>query len=66
MRKPKAYEVQVRVCVRVLATDEDEAARVVSSDAVERLTAQLDELHAENPRFSGYRLLADELVEELD
>lgn len=61
MRKPKAYEVQVRLSMRVLAADEDEATRVVSTDAVERLTELLDELHSENPRFAGYRLLADEL-----
>ena len=66
MRKPKAYEVQVRLSVRVLAADADEATRVVSADAVERLTAVLEELHAGDPRFAGFRLLADELVEELD
>ena len=58
-----AYDVEIRLTVRVLARDEEEATRVVSTDAVERLTAVLDELHAENPRFAGYRLLADELVE---
>jgi hypothetical protein len=58
-----AHDVEIRLTVSVLARDEDEATRVVSEDAVERLTAVLDELHAENPRFAGYRLLADELVD---
>ena len=66
MRKPKAYEVQVRVRVRVLASDEDEATRAVSEAAAERLTAVLGALHADDPRFAGFCLLADELVEELD
>lgn len=58
-----AHDVEIRLTLRVLARDEEEATRVVSEEAVERLTATLDELHAENPRFAGYRLLADELVE---
>jgi hypothetical protein len=64
MRNPKAYEVQARVRLRVLATDEDEATGVVSTDVAERLTALLDELHAENPRLAGFCVHADELVDE--
>lgn len=63
MRTPRPHEVQIVISVRVLAADEDEATGVVSTDAVERLTALLDELHAEDPRFAGYRLSADELVD---
>lgn len=66
MRKPKAYEVQVRVRVRVLASDEDDATRAVSEAAAEPLIAVLEELHAGDPRFAGFCLLADELVEETD
>ena len=58
-----AHEIEIRLTMNVLARDEEEAARVVSTDAVERLTAVLDELYAENPRFAGYRLLTDELVD---
>jgi len=62
----RPYEVEVRVRLRVLAADEDEATRVVSEDAVERLTEVLDELQRSNPRLAGYRLQADELADELD
>lgn len=65
MRKAKAYEVPVRLRLRVLAGDEDEATQVVSTDVIERLTALLDELHAENPRLAGFCVHADELVDEL-
>jgi hypothetical protein len=62
----KSYEVQVRVRLRVLACDEDEATTAVSAEVVERLTALLEELHGSDPRFAGFRLHADELVDELD
>ena len=65
MRTARAYEVHVRLRLRVLAADEDEATGVVSAEVADRLTAVLDELHAENPRLAGFCVHADELVEEL-
>jgi hypothetical protein len=66
MKNPKVYEVQVRLRLRVLASDEDEAAQVVSTDVVDELVPVLDELHGANPRLAGWCVHADELVEELD
>ena len=62
----RAYEVPVRLRVRVLAADEDEATGVISTQLADRLTALLDEIHAENPRVAGFSVHADELAEELD
>jgi 5-carboxymethyl-2-hydroxymuconate isomerase len=66
MRMAKSYEVQVRVRLRVLAGDEDEATRAVSAEVVEQLAPLLEELHSSDPRFAGFSLHADELVDELD
>ena len=66
MRTAKPYEVQVRLRLRVLAADEDEATCVVSSDVADHVTELLDGLHASNPRLAGFCVHADELVEELD
>jgi hypothetical protein len=66
MQTTKAYEVQVRVRVRVLAGTEDEATSAVSAELVERVTPLLEELHASDPRFAGFCLHADELVEDPD
>ena len=66
MRHPKAYEVQVRLRLRVLAADEDEATAVVSADVADRLGAVLDSVHATNPQLAGWCLQADELVDDAD
>jgi hypothetical protein len=66
MRTARSYEVQVRLRLRVLAGDEDEATAAVSAEVAERLTPLLEELHASDPRFAGFCVHADELVEELE
>jgi hypothetical protein len=61
----RRYEVQVRLCLRVLAEDEAQAAQIVAEDIADPIAATVQELHATNARLSGWSLHADDVVEEL-
>ena len=61
----RRYEVQVRLRLRVLAEDEEQAARIVAEDIADPIAMTVQELHATNARLSGWSLHADDVVEEL-
>jgi hypothetical protein len=61
----RRYEVHVRLRLRVLAEDEEQAARIVAEDIADPIAATVQELHATNARLSGWSLHADDVVEEL-
>ena len=62
----RQYEVQVRLRLRVLATDEEQAARIVAEEVADPIAETAQELHTTNPRLAAWRLHADDLVEEVD
>jgi hypothetical protein len=61
----RRYEVHIRLRLRVIAEDEEQAARIVAEDAADPIAATIQELHATNARLSGWSLHADDVVEEL-
>jgi hypothetical protein len=61
----RRYEVQVRLRLRVLAEDEEQAVRIVGEDIADPIAVTVQELHATNARLSGWSLHADDVVEEL-
>jgi len=61
----RRYEVQIRLCLQVLADDEEQVARIVGEDIADPIAVTLQELHAANARLSGWSLHADDVVEEL-
>ncbi len=61
----RRYEVQVRLRLRVLAEDEEQAARIVAEDIADPIAETVQELHVTNARVSGWSLHADDVVEEL-
>ncbi len=65
MTQLRRYEVHIRLRLRVIAEDEEQAARIVAEDAAEPIAATIQELHAMNARLSGWSLHADDVVEEL-
>jgi hypothetical protein len=62
----RRYEVHVRLRLRVIAEDEEQAARMVAEDVADPLVATVQELHAMNARLAGWSLHADDVVEELE
>jgi hypothetical protein len=61
----RRYEVHVRLRLRVLAEDEEQAAQIVAEDIADPIAITVQELHATNARLSGWSLHADDVVEEL-
>ena len=61
----RRYEVQIRLRLRVIAEDEEQAARIVAEEVADPIAATIQELHATNARLSGWSLHADDVVEEL-
>jgi hypothetical protein len=62
----RRYEVHVRLRLRVIAEDEEQAARMVAEEVADPLVATVQELHAMNARLAGWSLHADDVVEELE
>ncbi len=61
----RQYEVHVRLRVRVIAEDEEQAARIVGEDVADPIAETVQELHVTNARLTGWSLHADDVVEEL-
>jgi hypothetical protein len=62
----RRYEVHVRLRLRVIAEDEEQAARTVAEDVAAPIVETVQELHATNARLAGWSLHADDVVEELE
>jgi len=61
----RQYEVHVRLRLRLLAEDEEQAAQIVAEEITEPIVETVQELHAMNARLTGWTLHADDVVEEL-
>jgi succinyl-CoA synthetase alpha subunit len=66
MTRLRRYEVHVRLRLRVIAEDEEQAAQVVAEDVATPIVATVQGLHAMNARLAGWSLHADDVVEELE
>lgn len=66
MSKLPLYEVEVRLRLRLIAADEDEATRIVAEEITGPIGETIDGLHETNVRLAAWRLHADDVVEEID
>ena len=66
MTRLRRYEVHVRLRLRVIADDEEQAAQIVADDVADPVAELVQELHATNARLAGWSLYADDVVEELE
>jgi hypothetical protein len=62
----RQFEVHIRLRLRVLAEDEEQAARILAEDVADPIAATVQELHVTNARLTGWSLQADDFVEELE
>jgi hypothetical protein len=62
----RRYEVHVRLRLRVIAENEEQAVRMVAEGVADPIAETVQELHAVNARLSGWSLHADDVVQELE
>ena len=56
----------MRLRLHVIASDEEEAARIVAEEVADTLADTVQELHVTNPRLTGWSMHADDVAEGLE